>query len=61
MGLAVGQLGQAGSEGDLTPAIYRYNGKNQMIEATNNGETVNNVFNPEGLRGTPGRSYPTRT
>ena len=36
--------------GDLTPAVYAYNNKNQMTEATNGGATVTSVYNAEGLR-----------
>ena len=36
--------------GDLTPVLYAYNDKNQMVEAKTASSTVTNTFNAEGLR-----------
>ena len=47
--LGISLLGQT-EETDLTPALYSYNDKNQMIEAVNGESIVTNTFNAEGLR-----------
>ncbi len=47
--LWISPLGQ--TEGnELTPAIYGYNYRNQMIEAVSGESVVNNAYNAEGLR-----------
>jgi RHS repeat-associated protein len=47
--LGLAQLGQTTSN-YLTPAIYSYNNKNQMVEAKNGDNIITNTFNAEGLR-----------
>ncbi|MCL1816795.1 MAG: DUF4329 domain-containing protein, partial [Clostridiales bacterium] len=47
--LGLSLLGQM-EENDMTPALYSYNDKNQMVEAINGSSTVTNTFNAEGLR-----------
>jgi RHS repeat-associated protein len=47
--LGISLLGDT-EESDLIPALYRYNDKNQMVEAVNGNSIVMNTFNAEGLR-----------
>ena len=47
--LGISLLGQMEDE-ELTPALYSYNDKNQMVQAINGSATVSNTFNAEGLR-----------
>ena len=47
--LGISLLGQTETS-ELTPALYSYNDKNQMVSAKNAESIVTNTFNAEGMR-----------
>ena len=49
-GSSLSMLGWADGEDGLSPAVYSYNSKNQMTEATSGGSTATFTYNAEGLR-----------